>query len=70
MQVDAIAKDVEEAGLGYRYKQTLEIGILGLVDDLIGITEAGHKAQQMNVILNVKVLKNVCNLGFQNANQC
>ena len=54
VQVDAIAKDVEEAGLGYKYKQSLEIGILGLVDDLIGITEAGHKAQQMNVILNVK----------------
>ena len=36
VQVDAIAKDVEEAGLGYRYKQSLEIGILGLVDDLEG----------------------------------
>ena len=52
VQVDA--KDVGEAGLRYRYKQILDIGLLGLVDDLIGVTESGHKAQQMNVILNVK----------------
>ena len=27
---------------------------MGLVDDIIGVTEAGFKSQQMNVILNVK----------------
>ena len=28
--------------------------MLALVDDLIGITNAGFKAQQMNAIINVK----------------
>ena len=54
VQVDAIAKDVVEEDLGYLYKETLQISILGLVDDLIGVSDAGFKAQQMNVILNVK----------------
>ena len=54
VQVDAIGKDVEEAGLGYLYKNTLPISMLGLVDDIIGVTEAGFKAVQTNSIINVK----------------
>ena len=53
-QVDSIAKDVEEAGLGYLYKDSLSVSLLGLVDDVTGVTEAGFKAQQLNAILNVK----------------
>ena len=53
-QVDAIAKDVEKADIGYIYKKSMQISMLGLVDDLIGITEVGYKAQQLNAILNVK----------------
>ena len=30
------------------------MGILGQIDDLIGVTEADFKAQQMNAFLNVK----------------
>ena len=30
--------------------------MLGLVDDLIGVTEAGYQAQQMNVFLNLKTV--------------
>ena len=28
--------------------------MLGLIDDVVGVSEAGYKAQQLNVILNVK----------------
>ena len=52
VQVDTIAKDVEQAGIGYNYK--LPINILGLVDDIIGVSETGFKAQMMNAILNTK----------------
>ena len=54
VQVDTIAQDCTEAGYGYRYKDSLPLAILGLVDDTIGITEAGHEAQMMNAFLNVK----------------
>ena len=54
VQVDTIAKDVEEAGVGLKYKNELPINILGLVDDMIGVSEAGFKAQIMNTILNLK----------------
>ena len=54
VQVDSIGKDCKEAGYGYLYKDVLEVNVLGLVDDMIGVTEAGHQAQQMNVFINVK----------------
>ena len=54
VQVDTIAKDVENAGVGYEYKEELPVSILGLVDDIIGVSEAGFKAQVMNTILNTK----------------
>ena len=54
VQVDNIAKDVKKEGLGYRYKEELEVDILGLVDDIIAVSEAGHKAQMINTILNLK----------------
>ena len=43
VQVDTIGKAVEEAGLGYMYKDSLPISLLGLVDDLIGVTDADIK---------------------------
>ena len=54
VEVDAIAKNCQEAELGYLYRSELMINSLGLVDDIIGITEPGHKAHQMNVIMNVR----------------
>ena len=53
-QVDTIANEIEKAGVGYDYKEELPINILGLVDDMIGVTEAGYKPQIMNTILNFK----------------
>ena len=63
VQVDSIGKVVEEAGLGYRYKDTLPISLLGLVDDLIGVTEAGFKAAQLNEILNLKTAEKCLQFG-------
>ena len=54
VQVDSIAKDVEKEKLGIQYKGSLHISMLGLIDDLIGISEAGYKAQQLNGLLNFK----------------
>ena len=54
VQVDAIGKDSVKAGLGYKYKEKLTVGFLGLVDDIICITEAGYKAQEMNAFINIK----------------
>ena len=65
VQVDSIAKDVVKAGIGYMYKDNLPISMLGLVDDLIGVTEAGFKSQQMNVILNVKTAEKGLQFGVK-----
>ena len=54
VQVDSIGKELDEAGLGYKYKDTLAISMLGLVDDMVGVTNAGHEAHEMNAILNIK----------------
>ena len=52
-QVDSIGQECEKLEYGYKYKDSLHVGILGLVDDTIAVTEADHKAQIINVFLNV-----------------
>ena len=54
VQVDSIAKEVAKVDAGYKYKEELDVPILGLIDDIIGISEAGYKAQIVNTILNLK----------------
>ena len=54
VQVDKIARKCQEAGVGYKYKNNLPVSLLGLVDDLIGVTETGCDAQKMNAIINVR----------------
>jgi hypothetical protein len=63
VQVDKIGQDRMEAGHFYLYKNILPVGFLGLEDDIVGITEAGHKAQQLNSF-------KCCSLGLQSANRC
>ena len=63
VQVDTIAKDVEDGNVGYRYKDELPINILGLVDDIIGVSEAGFKAQIMSTILNFKSAEKTLQFG-------
>ena len=63
VQVDSIGQECVQAGYGYLYKEELPISLLGLVDDLIGVTEAGHQAQQMNVFLNTKTAEKCLQFG-------
>ena len=63
VQVDKIGQECMEAGLSYLYKNILPVGFLGLVDDTVGITEAGHKAQQLNVLMNVKTAEKTLQFG-------
>ena len=54
VQVDTIGKYCEDTGLGYRYKDRVQVTMLGMVDDIIGVSEAGYKAQQLNAVINTK----------------
>ena len=54
VQVDSIGQECFENGYGYKYMDILPIGMLGLVDGIIGVTEAGYQAQVMNAFINVK----------------
>ena len=64
VQVDSIGKAVEEAKLGYKYKESLPISLLALVDDVIGITDAGFKAAQMNEIIILKTAEKSLQFGI------
>ena len=65
VQVDTIGKECQERGYGYRYKDSLMVNMLGMVDDIIGVTEAGYQAKQMNTFICnlVQVSANLCLLG-------
>ena len=56
VQCDAFGKELLEEDVSYlfEYKRSVPVGILGQIDELIGVTEPGHKAHQMNTHLNVK----------------
>ena len=65
VQCDSFGKELLEDNVSflYKYKGYVPIGILGQIDDLIGVTEAGFKAQQMNVFLNVKTANKYLQFG-------
>ena len=46
VQCDSFGKELIEDNVSflYKYKGYIPIGILGQIDDLIGVTEAGYKA--------------------------
>ena len=54
IQVDNICKEIESLNYGYQYKGVLPVSVLAMVDDMIAVTNAGYRAQQMNVVMNVK----------------
>ena len=55
-QVDSFGKEiiVEEHTFMYHYMGLVPCPLLGQVDDLIGVAEAGHKTKQLNAFVNVK----------------
>jgi hypothetical protein len=63
VQVDKIGQDCMKAGLFYKYKNILPVGFLGLVDDIVGITEAGFKASQLNSVINVRTAEKTLQFG-------
>ena len=63
VQVEKIGKDCIDNGHYYLYKNILPVGFLGLVDDIVGITEAGHKAQALNSYINVKTAEKMLQFG-------
>jgi hypothetical protein len=63
VQVDTICKDCMKEDFNYLYKDSLPIGFLGLVDDIIGVTEVGFKAQMMNAFMNVKTAEKTLQFG-------
>ena len=65
VQVDKIAKEYSEGGYSYMYKNILPVGILGLVDDTLEVTEVGYKEQMMNAFLNVKTAEKGLQYGIK-----
>ena len=65
VQVDTIGKACQDSGYGYKYKNILPISLLGLVDDMIGISEVGFKAKQMNALINVKTAEKQLQFGVK-----
>ena len=63
VQVDSIGKECMEEGYGYLYKNVLPVGFLGLVDDIIGVTEAGMEAQKLNAFINTKTAEKTLQFG-------
>ena len=55
-QVDSFGKEmlIEEPRFMYRFQGVVPIPLLGQVDDLIGVAEAGYKSNQLNSYINVK----------------
>ena len=53
VQVDTIGKQCMLSEYGYEYKDSLTTSMLGLMDDIIWVTKAGFRAQQMNALINV-----------------
>ena len=63
VQVDRIGQECMAEGHFYLYKNVLPVGFLGLVDDVVGITEAGYKAQQLNAFFNIKTAEKTLQFG-------
>ena len=55
-QVDWFGKEmiIEKTSYMYKFKVDVPIPLLGQVDDLQGIAEAGYKSKQHNTFANVK----------------
>ena len=55
-QVDTFGKEMldEDASFMYKYKGYIPVPVLGMIDDIIGVTLAGNNAAQMNSYINVK----------------
>ena len=53
-QVDTFGKEMLDASFMYKYKGYVPVGILGMVDDVAGVSECGKNAKQLNAFINIK----------------
>ena len=64
-QVDSFGKQLldEEPEYIYKYKGFIPIGLLGMIDDLVGVSESGVKSTQLNAFINVKTAEKKLQFG-------
>ena len=62
LQVDEIGKESLHKSLEpYRYKDIVEIPALGWIDDIITVSESGHKTARLNAFINAQLAtKKLC----------
>ena len=55
-QVDSLGTQILEENPNYLYKYTgyVPISVLGMIDDVVGLSESGVKAKQLTAFINVK----------------
>ena len=64
LQVDEIGKECLNNSLEpYKYKNQVEITALGWIDDMITVSESGHKAARMNAFINAHLAIKKLRLG-------
>ena len=54
IQVDTICREMESLESGYRYKDSLPITMMAMVDDMIGVANVGFRTKQINTVINLK----------------
>ena len=64
-QVDTFGKQLleEEPDYIYKYKGFIPIRVLGMINDLAGVSESGQKAVQLNAFINVKTAEKKLQFG-------
>ena len=69
-QVDTIGKQLlnENSEYLYRYKGHVPIGILGMIDDIVGVSENGVSATQLNAYINIKTAEKKLQFGHSKCN--
>ena len=64
VQIDGIGKESLNKHMEpYQYKQQVEIPALGWIDDLITVSESGHKTARMNSFINAQIAIKKLRLG-------
>ena len=67
VQVDQMGQEAMKRGHYYLYKDIVPIGVMGMVDDIMGVSEAGFKSQEMNAFINIKTAEKRLQFGV---NKC
>ena len=56
LQIDEIGKESLQTDLEpYKYKGQVEIPALGWIDDIITVSESGHKTARLNAFINAQL---------------